>query len=237
MALLALLQKVRPVDTRAIYMGLPPATIYCRNYYAQSFRQMASGSHSSDNDPEVLHKEKIKHLSGEQQHRPTAWPCYHWSQEQVCLYSEKSRETPVYCLPNPAAVDKSVFCARQVNNDRQRHQRLERASIFRFGSFCRPTRCVTYGIYGWKIACRTLVVNFRCNVHHLTYAICLCLCCHIVKTGSPVLQIKADKHHDENESVEDLQAHTVRKIKVLHDGAHDDSEDEAPKPVPDHAKR
>ena len=48
-------------------------------------------------------------------------------------------------------------------------------------------------------------------------------------------QVKADKHH-EDESVEEMQQHSVKTIKVLHHGHKDDSEPEAPKNVPDRAK-
>lgn len=50
-----------------------------------------------------------------------------------------------------------------------------------------------------------------------------------------LLQIKAEKHH-EDESVEDMQAHTVKTVKILHHGEEDDEEPHPPKKVPQRAK-
>lgn len=47
--------------------------------------------------------------------------------------------------------------------------------------------------------------------------------------------VKADKHHEDS-TVEEMQQHTVKTIKVLHEGEHDGEEPEHPKNVPERAK-
>lgn len=50
------------------------------------------------------------------------------------------------------------------------------------------------------------------------------------------LQVKAERHAGDD-SVEELQAHSIKKVRVLHDGEADDSGEEQPKNVPERAKR
>ncbi|KAK9791167.1 hypothetical protein WJX73_003706 [Symbiochloris irregularis] len=48
--------------------------------------------------------------------------------------------------------------------------------------------------------------------------------------------IKAEKHSSE-ETIEEMQAHTVKKVKVLHHGEEDDEEHHPPKNIPERAKK
>ena len=47
----------------------------------------------------------------------------------------------------------------------------------------------------------------------------------------PVVQVKAEKHASDD-TIEEMQAHTVKTVKILHHGEEDDEEPEKPKSVP-----
>ena len=52
------------VVMRAIRLRMVPGLQGINNVHTSGRMQMGVGSHTSDNDPDVLHKEKEKNLSG-----------------------------------------------------------------------------------------------------------------------------------------------------------------------------